>query len=80
VGEAIMLELELELAVELALEETAPLAPEEKAEEEELLMAPVAAWLTVVPLEWVEKVGKGASDEAAPEAASEEAAPEEALP
>jgi hypothetical protein len=57
VGETPVLELELELAVELALEdrlaveETAPLAPEEKAEEEELLMAPVAAWLTLVPLE-----------------------------
>ena len=62
-GETPVLELELELAVELALEdrlavdETAPLAPEEKAEEEEeeeeeeLLTAPVAAWLTVVPLE-----------------------------
>lgn len=56
-GETPVLELELELAVELALEdrlaveETAPLAPEEKAEEEELLMAPVAAWLTLVPLE-----------------------------
>jgi hypothetical protein len=41
VGETPVLEVELELAVELALEdrlaveETAPLAPEEKAEEEE---------------------------------------------
>jgi hypothetical protein len=56
VGETPVLELELELAVELALEdrlaveETAPLAPEEKTADEELLIAPVAAWLMVVPL------------------------------